>query len=53
MILSTVVEAGVTSIFIGFFNKELTRDMISGGIVAEKNNVCRLAGSLAIIRFIS
>ncbi len=43
---STVVAAGVTATRTGSFSMELASSVISRGMVAEKNRVWRLAGSL-------
>ena len=51
--VSTVDEAGVTSTFSGEVRMELANFSISGGIVAEKKSVCRLAGISFNTRFIS
>ena len=46
---STVVAAGVISIFSGFFRIFAASLAMSGGIVAEKNSVCFFSGVRAII----
>ena len=51
--LSTVDDTGVTATFSGFFRIVSASREISGGIVAEKNRVCRPAGSFAMIFFTS
>ena len=49
----TVDDSGVISTFTGFAKILLANFTISGGIVAEKNKDCLLAGNLAIILFTS
>ena len=42
--VSAVVDCGATSTFAGSFRMPLLSAWISGGIVAEKNSVCRFGG---------
>ena len=42
---STGEEMGSTATFTGSWSRELTRSVISGGMVAEKNRVCFWRGS--------
>ena len=48
-----VVAGGATSTRSGDFRKRATRRWISPGIVAEKNNVCRIGGSSEHMRSMS
>jgi hypothetical protein len=51
--VSAVEDTGATSILIGLTRMESARDAISFGIVAEKNKVCFLTGSLVSTFFTS